>query len=284
MHEGSHSYIHMGYYNAFKELGYETYWIDSRDDLSQYTFKDAIFLVSVSGAHVPIDDSNFYILHNCDLNTFTNGEPKHKIILQVYTHSILNRSIERIEDLCYYDKNDNVLYQPWATDLLPNLFGTDEYYRSYKSRVKNEVWWVGSIWGTDQGNMSEIRQVADILTNNNIQFKTVVAELSTQQNFEMINSSLYSLAIQGKWQVDNGYIPCRIYKNISYGRLTLTNSPTVAKHIGYGAVLVNDINDILSIGKTIENNIDYNGLIDSINFIKNNHTYINRINNIIKFI
>jgi hypothetical protein len=81
----------------------------------------------------------------------------------------------------------------------------------------------------------------------------------------------------------HGYIPCRIQKNISYGQVQGTNSPFIKKAFG----------DYVVFGGTPETL--YENLIDAASnnkinmreamlFIKDKHTYINRINNILKFL
>ena len=53
--------------------------------------------------------------------------------------------------------------------------------------------------------------------------------MTIEENVKLIQESILAPAIQTDWQVENGYIPCRIFKNISYGKMGVTNNPTVNK-------------------------------------------------------
>ena len=48
-----------------------------------------------------------------------------------------------------------------------------------------------------------------------------------EENMKLIQESIIAPSVQTEWQVNNLYIPCRIFKNISYGKMGLTNNPAV---------------------------------------------------------
>jgi hypothetical protein len=101
------------------------------------------------------------------------------------------------------------------------------------------------------------------------------------ENKEFINRSYISPSIQGKWQVNKGYIPCRIFKNISYGEFGITNSKSV--YDLFSGNIVYDVDIELLVEKSIEkrNTITLSELNEQILFVKENHTYVNRIKNIL---
>ena len=101
-------------------------------------------------------------------------------------------------------------------------------------------------------------------------------------NLRQIMNAQMAPAIVGKWQQEKGYIPCRIFKNISYGAMGITNSYHVYKlfneNIVYddnSRVLFNKANEALK-SYTLE---DQFALMD---FVRDNHTYVNRINTILE--
>jgi len=51
LHESTHGYIHSSYKRALDFLGYETYWVDHRDDISSINFSDAVFIVEHSRSY-----------------------------------------------------------------------------------------------------------------------------------------------------------------------------------------------------------------------------------------
>ena len=119
--------------------------------------------------------------------------------------------------------------------------------------------------------------------------------VSSEKNMELIQESILAPAIQEHWQVEHGYIPCRVFKNLSYGKMALTNNKFVNEMIFDNKLLYNtDIHKLMDMGiefnKTLDNNSpNYNEknkelLIDLMIYVRNNHTYINRIESIIKFL
>ena len=48
LHESTHGYIHNAFFKAFKKLGWEVHWIDSRDNLDSIDFSNS----KIGRAHV----------------------------------------------------------------------------------------------------------------------------------------------------------------------------------------------------------------------------------------
>ena len=44
LHTHTHSYIHNAFYLAFRNLGYQVFWFDDNDDVSNFDFSDSLFL------------------------------------------------------------------------------------------------------------------------------------------------------------------------------------------------------------------------------------------------
>jgi hypothetical protein len=275
----THSFIHHSYKKAFEYLGWETYWLSDDDDVSSFDFSDSLFLTL--GGHddrIPKRKDCKYILHNCETDKYDGLD---FLILQVYTHGLLERQIEKISDCIFYQKDENILYQPWATDLLPYEIIELDKLNFVKDK---KVYWVGSIWDyNNQGNISEMSILRSSLNNRGIELINP-KEVPFDKNKDYIDMSYISPSIQGRWQVEQGYIPCRIFKNISYGSFGITNSKTVYDLFNQSIVFDDNI-DIL-IEKSLDriNSITISEINEQINFVKNNHTYLNRIENILKLI
>lgn len=73
LHSHTHSYIHWGFERAFKYLGYETYWFDGGDNVSNFDFSGSLFITEgqVDQA-IPLRDDCLYILHNCEKKNMRN--------------------------------------------------------------------------------------------------------------------------------------------------------------------------------------------------------------------
>ena len=97
------------------------------------------------------------------------------------------------------------------------------------------------------------------------------------ENINIIQKSKYAPTIVGEWQRNCGYIPCRAFKNISYGGYCLTNSIEIYNLFEQKVCYEKDSYKLLS--KSIEyiQNLDDKQYYELINLIKNKHTYINRI-------
>jgi len=261
-------------------MGYETYWIDSVADIGNLDMSNSIFIVEgqVDG-NIPLRDDCKYLLHNCNTEKYEAANIDFKM-LQVYSHDVLERDIEKIAECEYYQPSNNMLYQPWATDLLPHEF--DDYPPFDKFNDKSPVInWVGSVMDGPHGNRNILEEFAAVAGMNGITFK-ICRNADPDQSIKLIRESVMAPALQGKWQVENGYIPCRVFKNISYGHIGATNSEAVFNL--YEGMLVYTANPTQLF-------VELKGCIDVVdkkkrdqvlNLTKEKHTYVNRINNILK--
>ena len=108
---------------------------------------------------------------------------------------------------------------------------------------------------------------------------------SVEENMKLIQESIIAPALQTEWQINHHYIPCRIFKNISYGKMGITNSKTVYDLFNKKIIYSDNINELVH--KSLEFNklSDKNTIIKELMiYVRDNHTYINRINFILKFI
>jgi hypothetical protein len=273
----SHANIHYAYKRAFESMGWETYWLDNADDISAFDFSNSLFLTEgqVDGK-IPVRPDCKYILHNCDTKKYGDNF----LTLQVYTTDVLTRDVEKIDGCIYYQSDLKTLYQPWATDYLPNEIENLTSLNFSKNKIVN---WVGSVWeGGGYGNLNEINILKESLKRYGIEFKEIRSPY--EENKTHINSSYISPAIQGAWQVEKSYIPCRIFKNISYGEFGITNSPGVYDLLEQQITFDNDINTLIDKAIMRRESISISEMNNQINLIRDKHTYINRITNILNLI
>ena len=77
-----------------------------------------------------------------------------------------------------------------------------------------------------------------------------------------------------------GYIPCRIFKNISYGQVGATNSKAVFDLFEEGMVYCPDTYELFGAAQA---NMDNWDLIEfQMNEVKEHHTFINRCQSLLK--
>lgn len=283
LHSHTHSYIHEAFYKAFKSLGYETYWLDQHDDTRNIDFSNALFITEGQvDRHIPIRLDCLYIIHNCDGGKYQRVINKNRCItLQVYTHDVLPRKVVKEDDCIYYSVEDKTIYMPWATDLLPHEI--DEIKKHIPTRTtRNTFSWIGTYCDGEFGNINEIQAFRRACYDNRIEFQHI-RHCSMEENIKLIQESYMAPALQGPWQCRQGYIPCRIFKNISYGQFGITNSKTVYD-LFKGKIIYNpDSHQLFYDAKKKLDTLDINELYELMDFVKNKHTYLNRIETLLRF-
>lgn len=281
----THAWIHQGFFRGFKRLGYNTYWFDDKDN-PKIDFKKTLFLTmgDKDNKKMPCREDCYYIFHNSNIPPFFNkGVSKKKfMVLQVYTHDCKTRKLDRIfpDDpfqLCNIEQR--ILYFPWATDIFP-----DEIAKNKKKiktfKTTNVVNFVGMI-------IQPWPVFAAAARRRGIYFTKIGGydkrKVSIEDNQKLIQQSIMAPAIQCKFQVDKGYIPCRIFKNISYGKMGMTNSATVNEY--FNNELLYDANparlfekgyDIIS-----KKNVNWSILEKHMDIVAKKHTYLNRCQTLI---
>ena len=287
LHSHTHSYIHYGFYKAFKALRYETLWLTNEDDISNINFDNCLFLTEGQvDKKIPINKTSTYILHNVDGAKYASIDDKHRINLQFFSTDVFKYGATRINDYTYV--GTDVIYQPWATDLLPDEFSENDAHNEINNR---ECLWIGSYSPDDRTefeNNTELDPFFNQCRANNIRVRHInpwSTPVSPEENRRLIKHSFLSPAINGAFQKKTFYIPCRIFKNISYGHLGITNHSHV--NAIFDGKLIYDSNPAVLFQKALEKKSDPH-LIEEMKFLINEvrtkHTFINRAQSILDYI
>lgn len=181
---------------------------------------DLLFAVDVAANELgpPIEGVD-YLLHNIlDTHPVRDGlDPDRCVYLQVWTNDAAERG-EAWGPVRRWDRHSRVLYQPWGTDLL-----ADEFMQPVFNPDSVLATFVGSVWdGNGQGNRETIRELAEALERHGLVLHHR-AGVDDAENAALIRQARIAPALTGQWQVDHDYLPCRFFKNISYGALGMTN-------------------------------------------------------------
>lgn len=284
LHSHTHSYIHESFYKTFKHLGYQTFWFDNKDDVNGFDFANSLFITEGQvDEKIPIRNDCQYILHNCNSSKYQNLDPKNWIVLQVYTDAVLNMpDLIEMEPCIYYDLVGRTIYMPWATDLLPHEI--EEVKASvFKQPIEKTVYWVGTIGEGKFGNLSRINPFKQACQDNGIIFKHVVS-VSSEKGKDLIKRSYLAPAIVGEWQEEVGYIPCRIFKNISYGKLGVTNSWRVHELFERKTVYNSNTRQLFYDARERLARLKPAELFELMDMVKDRHTYINRVATLLDFL
>lgn len=280
----THGYIHYAFNRAFKHMGFDTYWLDNKDDISRMDFSNSLHIsAGDNDKNMPLRDDCRYILHNCDGNGCHQkySESGIAVILQVYTHDMLTRTKDEREKFIFYDLKNRTIYMPWATDLLPHEI---DAIKQQLPNIKkdNTAYFIGSVWGTEQGNYNQVNTFYKACQALNIPFKCT--NCSQEEHIKLIQHSYMAPAIQGQWQCEKGYIPCRIFKNISYGAMGITNSKAVYDLFD-GKIIYNpDCYQLCIDAQKRLQTLKIEEIYELMDIVKEKHTYINRINHLLKFL
>lgn len=285
LHEHTNSYVYAGYYKAFKAMGFDAYWLHPDSDVSGMDFSDTLFFTEWQHAgNIPKRKDCRYILHNCNPQDY---DGLHFIHLQTYRdicrdgtceHNHIGRPVKINNEGSWYldDPRERTLFQPWATDLLPEEINFDD---ADADRL-NVVHYCGSVNGGEYSNLDEVDSFRRALTENHIDFvHHIPGRTSFESNRYLIRDSYLAPALHGTWQAKAGYIACRVFKNVSYGQLGCTNC-WAAHELMEGHVLYNADTYKLFFDAQGRKN-DKRMIKDAMQLVKDRHTYINRIKSIL---
>lgn len=225
----THRFIFQAYYENLKKCGVPVIWVED-DKKNQKYIEPNDLIFSASGMHgkmvpekkslndynLPIRNDVYYCLH-AENDFFIEKIDKSRYIELKFYNNVAEQ-FEKLYETVHIDREKKVLYQPWGTNLLPEEFGTPVF------RLTKFVFWIGSIWKgkKNEGNVTEIQKLVGILKQRGL----VLQQLRFVPNFMnkfFIRLSRIAPAIGGQIQVETNYLPCRMYKNISYGQLGFSN-------------------------------------------------------------
>jgi len=299
LHSHTHSYIHEAFFRAFSSMGYQTCWLDDDDDVRGIDFAESLFLTEGQvDKKIPIRSDCRYVLHYCDPTKYSTVSGRCIFLERTFLGDRLNTlrikpDVEGLEQWTYLEKDyhgsfgwkyiENVdkipaIYMLWGTNLLPREFNTE----CLDIRRSEKVYWVGTVGTGIYGNATELGPFSlacDI--NNNHFYKETVA--STEQHISIVQKSYLAPTIVGKWQLDNGYIPCRVFKNTSYGQPPFTNSKYINEIFGNDILCNTNTFEIFYQAREMAEKMKKPKMMEMMEFVKCNHTYINRVQTILRF-
>lgn len=275
----SFRHIYKGFYEGAKFLGYETLWLD---DIKQNNKKicsgDLVIVANVSCEHLKPKKGVYYCTHNFEEKQLI-GMDKDKVLhLQVYTDKCKKGS-KKIGTFRYFDKKSKTLYQPWGTNVMPSEF-MDPVFPWYSPFV----FWIGSIWDNEQhqGNINEISSLKKSLLMHG---KMLLHPkfVSDKTGIKYTRLSRVAPAVGGKWQIDENYLPCRLFKNISYGQLGITNIKKFKDLFGRNIIFDKDIDKLVAKSLKLSKKKYIEMVVKQQELIKD-FTYASSIKYIIKYI
>jgi hypothetical protein len=286
----THSWIHYGFYRALKHMGLEASWLDDTRR-NAHRLRDVERAVIITEGQA--DDRLKKVLrpkwivfgHNSvpeDYRDRCRFVPVHVDMLDqtgyrnprwhpgVRNAPEAEQSANRVAPL---DQGINVL---WATDLLPH-----EIQFTPHRTDGDDVVFVGTVWSY---NAEELEQFSALVAERGLRWE-VHQNVDAVRHEQIVRSARFAPALQGAWQVDHGYIPCRLFKNISYSQLGLSNNPSALKIFDKDELVCRtSMSDMIDAALEAEEA----GIVDDMvrgaqNTVRERHTYINRVRELLAF-
>lgn len=234
---------HRHFAHALDRLGKPYIWLgDDSKNREQLRPGDLVFAVDVEAKHLGAAvDGVDYLLHNLDdtFPVFAGLASERYVRLQVYTNNAEQYG-EAWGLVRRFDHASRTLFQPWGTDLFADEFLPPTFRAKSKS-----VTFVGSVWDDNGlGNVHAITALRKTLDAHGLLWRHLT-HVSDHENSEAVREARLAPAIAGQWQVTHNYLPCRVFKNISYGALGITNIPKFSEILGDAAVVSDSIEELM---------------------------------------
>lgn len=302
LHSHTHSYVHEAYYRAFKHLGFETYWFHDQDYPTDFNYDNCLFIVEgFADKNIPVNTTSCYFVMYCPSPKKYESAGKYVEIRMgaidfkdhINEYSLDKNKTIKIGPTCYFEpktkntikvKNNYVdyemndydkIYIGWATNLLPHEINFDDAYLPRE----NNIYFCGSISGQGEWeNYSNFEPFLKACHNNNIKFiynDPWQNPLPSEQVISLTKKSLLGIDIRSAKYEKHKLLVCRVFKNISYGHLGLTNSRVFHEELDGNCIINSNTEELFYDG--IKNINNYKMILSAMRLVKENHTFINRI-------
>lgn len=309
LYSHTHSYVHDAYYRAFKHMGYDIYWFHDDEYPEDFDYTNCLFIgEGFADKNIPINDTSCYLIMYCPSPIKYQGAGRYIDVRMtavnfkdhIQEYSVDKSVLTKIGSACYFDpktsnkvkvKNDYVNYEmndydkvyiSWATNLLPDEFEEEDIYLERE----NVIYFFGTISGSGVcENFSNWKPFIKSCSDNKINFihnDPWQNPVSMGDVIVNIQKSLLGIDIRGPQHLKQELLTCRVFKNISYGHLGLTNSKAVYEELEGNCIYNDNTEELFYDG--MKNRKNYKLISDGMKFVKENHTYINRINSLISIL
>lgn len=318
----SQSYIHDGWYKAFKYLGYDTYWFhdNSYPSVDDFDYKNCLFVTEgFVDNNIPLDKSNIYFVHLAkNPAKYINAgvrliDQRHLLDIQdswIYSFKFkdVENKLEKINNYTFYEKNANDLclvrdlrnnisgyeafYCYFGTDLTPDQINIDDMHIEREEKIMH---FIGTI---RDYNINVINKLKIGLEKNGIEFihsDTWSCPKTDEECKYLIQKSYIAPDVRCDSYLSygektycctnhkvTGWVACRIFKNISYGQIGITNSKKTYELFG-GDIIYSDNEEELA-DLAIPKRKDYDMIKRQMTYVKDNHTYVKRVKDLISIL
>tara|TARA_A100000164_G_C21941839_1_gene791228 strand:- start:3645 stop:4688 length:1044 start_codon:yes stop_codon:yes gene_type:complete len=284
----TNTYFFEGFYKAAKFLNLNAYWIDNQEDLENVV--DDKTIVLCEGSYFPDLNKKLnckYVLHSIPSNWTERyselSARKQCLHLDLFKNKALKHS--KIDELTYFDEKEFTLYQPWAGNLMPSEIVDIDYLKNIDYKYS---YYIGLLYGDGSHKAKALNHsLSSSKKRTQIKCVTGASHFTTQ---ELTLKSSICLDIRYDHHLEIGYVPCRIFKTLSFGREIYVNSKYIkdylknipfVKYYKNEECLKNQYDKFCSMNASIRE-VFYKEKMLTLNKIKEKHTFVNRLNNILR--
>lgn len=274
--DSTHRYIHHHLFTVLTKLGIDVIWCNNiieNNDL----IKPGSLVISynLACANIKYDRKNYYAVLNMPLGKSANPEAANYLHMRVYGEVPLEPDSDLWNSSTAFSKRERLLYQTWATDILPDEFLPPVFSTS------NIIHWIGSIWNdnNNDGNIENIKKLQQSAVKHQLKF-IQHSNVNDETHVDFIRKSRIAPAIGGNSQVVRNMIPCRLWKNISYGQLGVTNLPKSVDIFGNTIVFNINIDALIDTALSIPEKQYISMIFAQQELVSADHTYLNWLYNI----
>jgi len=309
----THTHIHAGFFRTLQGMGKDAQWLDAGDDISGIDFSNTFFITEHEEARrgMPLRDDCFYTVHGLSDDAALKEQMagiKNRLSWNVYhdfSHFVVGAGcvshgssdyvqkmneivdsftladvIELDEDVMFYPREKHIEFR-WATDLLPEEIHKNKPQKVFRD-TSDVIHYIGTLWFVNQTEIAAFKRACD---ENKIRFEMSGAGqngvVTREDNEKLVKDSYMAPAISGSHHLTEGYAPCRIFKNISYGQYGITNSARVQKIFGGKLIFNPDPYKLFYEARERLQSTSLDDLYKLMDEVAAKHTYVNRINNIL---
>jgi len=300
----THSYIHGTWVKVFNFLQLPIAWYHDNSYPKDEDYSDCLFITEgFCDENIPIISSSTYFVHvavNPEKYLSTGAR---MIDIRYYVDSIndtnycytyptdtvkLNPDSDALYKIMPNDEDvapkfnrevKNVpyeaIYMYWATDLLPHEFN----YEDASATHEKVIYHIGT-FDTNHPffDMPKICEQFDI---SFIHKDPWITPVTYEENIRLMKTSYCCPDFRNYKGFDStrvGYIPCRIFKAISYGHSGITNSLKVKELLGEHVEYISSIEEIIPVVERRKDDVEWRK--EAMRYVAEKHTYINRVHDL----
>ena len=310
LHTHTHSYIHGAWVKVFKSLGLTVHWFHDKEYPTRFDYTNTCFITEGwADDNIPINDSSTYFVHIAkDPGRYlSKGARLIEIRYNVkeihdfnYDYVLPSEPVYLSRDTLYEVVPDDsavaskrgrsvsstpyeVVYMYWATDLLPN-----EFKMTDATLVRNPAMgYIGTV--SHDHPFNAFKEVAERSGIKVYHINPWSRPISFEDNIRIMKESYCAPdfrshgdpaqaqkhgRMNGTNHLDTGYIPCRVFKAISYGQTGITNSPRVKELLGEYVEYTSDPAEVIPIVRRREKDVAWRQ--ECMKYVAENHTFLQR--------